>query len=510
MTIFSRELNLLRMKKILVIIIVALSLQYIHAQKAPNVIVVLADDIGLGDLSFYRAMHADKVVVETPNLDKLAQSGVAFTNAHSPAALCATSRYGIMTGNHCMRSDFPWGVWGAYEKSPIKANQLTLGRMMKKAGYQTAFLGKWHLGGDWNRKDDPDKIYRGPRWKPELDVDIHQSVGGNPQSNGFDYSLTFPAGIQDVPYAVFENSKWLPLADDSEIGYISKEEMLKKDVKLDKSEGLGDTNWDAHDMGSLLVSKAVNYIDASTSENPFFMYYCSQAVHLPHTPPAELNGQKVSGSYATKHMDMIKELDIQMGMMIEALKKKGIYENTVFIFTSDNGGLGFRNTLQAGHQPSDIYRGSKNQIYEGGHRVPFIVAWPKGIKGDKLSAEPVIAIDIMATLIALTGQDELAGKVPDSHNLLPLLKGKKNAKGHDYLIVQGGTGKEVAIIEDGWKLIIQIDKKDKTDKSRKPIALFNLMDNPKENEAQNLINKVEHQELVKAYFEKYNQIRDNS
>ena len=474
----------------------------------PNVIVVLADDIGLGDISHYRRMHTDNIILNTPNIDKLAEQGMVFTNAHSPAALCAPSRYAIMTGNSCYRSYAPWGVWGAYEESPIRPDQLTLGKLMQEAGYQTAFFGKWHLGGDFYRKDDPDSIYRGSRSKPELDVDVTRYAGSGPLQNGFEYSLTFPVGIQDVPYAVYENGIWMPLKDDSEIGYISQENMTKIGVKLDKSEGLGDLNWDPHDMGPLLAGKAVDYINThANNKEPFFMYYCSQAVHLPHTPPETLDGENIAGTSPCKHMDMIRELDVQMGMLLDVLKEKGIYENTLFIFTSDNGGLTRRETLQSGHKPSDIYRGGKNSCYEGGHRVPFIASWPEVIKAGQTSAEPVAGLDLMSTLAALTKQVVPEDQAMDSYNLLPILQSKDQAAGHDFLMLQGGTGKEVIIIEDGWKLIIQVDKKDKTDQIREPIALFNLNENPTEKEEQNLIHADEQQDRIAELFEKYNSIR---
>lgn len=476
----------------------------------PNVIVVLADDIGVGDISHYRKMHTKNIILETPNIDKLAKQGVVFTNAHSPAALCAPSRYGIMTGNSCYRSPKPWGVWGAYEESPIKASQLTLGKLMKQAGYSTAFLGKWHLGGDYLRKDDKNKIYRGPRYKPETEVNITKIVGNGPKQQGFDYSLTFPAGIQDVPYAVYENENWMPLKKDSKIGYISQENMSKIGVKLDKSEGLGDLNWDPHNMGPLLANKAVDYINQhSNKKKPFFMYYCSQAVHLPHSPSKELNGIKIADTTPSKHMDMIKELDVQMGMLTDALKAQGIYKNTIFIFTSDNGGLLKPKTLKSGHKPSDIYRGGKNSAFEGGHRVPFIATWPNNFKANKTSTEPILGLDIMATLASVTGQKIAENQAMDSYNLLPILKNKKNADAHAFLMLQGGTGKEVILMENGWKLIIQVDKKDKTDQKREPIALYNLNNDPAEKQVNNLINSKNQQKRIKEMFTKYNTLRKN-
>lgn len=280
-------------KKILILTFLLSTTIHLWAQKSkPNIIVVLADDLGLGDISHYREKSKGKVILETPNLDMLSQSGMIFTDAHSPAALCAPSRYAIMTGNSCYRSPYPWGVWGAYQESPIKEGQLTLGKLMRQAGYHTAFLGKWHLGGDYKSLSDPSKIYRSVnRNKLEMDVDLAEIMGGGPQQNGFDYSLTFPAGIQNVPYAVFENSKWMPLEESSKIQLVSKEDMLKVGVKLDKSSGLGDSNWHPKNMGPLLINKATQFIEKHAHDkDPFFMYYCSQAVHLPHNAPEELNG----------------------------------------------------------------------------------------------------------------------------------------------------------------------------------------------------------------------------
>ncbi|WPR71070.1 arylsulfatase [Flavobacterium sp. NG2] len=493
-------------KNILLALSLALALS-VTAQKKPNVIVVLADDIGTGDLSYYRKLHSDKIVLETPALDQLAREGMIFTDAHAPAALCAPSRYAIMTGNNCYRSYAPWGVWGSYQESAVKPDQLTLGKLMKNAGYSTAFFGKWGFGSDFYEKDNPNKIYQGSRQKIEMDVDIRQIAGNGPKQNGFDYSLMFPSGIQNVPYAVYENEKWMPLESNSKIGFISQENMTKIGVTLDKEEGLGDTAWDPHNMGPLLVNKAVNFIEKTDKKSPFFMYYCSLAVHLPHSPSKELNGKKIAGTTPSAHMDMIKELDVQIEMLIAALKKKGEYENTIFIFTSDNGGLQIKETAQSGHKSSDIYRGGKNQPYEGGHRVPFIVSWPGQIKAKSISETPIVGLDILGTLAAVTNQKIPEGQAVDSANLLPILLRKSKSPVHPYIISQSGTSKEAIITQDGWKLIIAFDKKDKSDQIRKPFALYNLNDNLEEKEIENLINNPKYQSEVEALFEAYNQIR---
>lgn len=484
-----------------------LSIQ-ISAQDNPNVIVILADDLGLGDLSFYRKQHTSNIVLETPSLDYLAENGVAYTNAHAPASLCAPSRYAIMTGNHCYRSEYPWGVWGSYEKSPIKDDQLTLGKLMQNAGYQTAFFGKWHLGGDFKRKSDPTEIYRGPRNSPQLDVDITKIVGGGPNYQGFDYSLTFMAGIQDVPYAVFENSEYMPLASDSEITFITQKKMDKLGVTLDKDEGLGDSNWNPHQMGPLLIQKALDYIDVhAAKKEPFFMYYSALAVHLPHTPAPELNGKKVAGTTPSTHLDMVKELDMQIEMLLDKLKEKQLLQHTLILLTSDNGGLLVKKTLASGHSPSDIYRGGKNQAFEGGNRVPFIAFWSDKI-APSLNNTPVLGLDVMGTLAGLTKQKLAADEALDSENLLPNLVHNSKANAHRTILTQAGTGKEVMITKDGFKLIIQVDKKDKTNATRYPIALFNLHENPTEIEAKNLIHQSKYKEKVAALYQLYTNLRD--
>lgn len=505
---------MIQSKKILILlflIVTNLSFSQKENQKErPNIIVVLADDIGVGDISKYRRLHSNNIILETPNIDKLADQGMMFTDAHSPASLCATSRYGMMTGNSCYRSTHPWGIWSGYAKSVIRDDQLTLGRLMKQANYNTSFFGKWHLGTAFAEKGGNATTIYVPKnsKKPILDIDISKILHG-PKQLGFDYSVTLPAGIQDVPYALYENDQWLKLKEDSKISLIDQAFLSKLNLKLDKDVGLGDSNWDPHAIGPVLIGKAVNYIAKNANkEKPFFMYYCSQAVHVPHAPVDKMDGKKIKGTTPSLHMDMIKELDVQMGMLVNELKKQGVYENTVFIFTSDNGGLMVdKNTRKAGHMVSDIYRGAKNQAYEGGHRVPFIVTWPNGVKKSQENDKPVLALDVMATLAAITNQELSNDVAQDSYNLLPILQNKKKATTHDFLMVQGGSKHQFMIIDKGWKLIVLVNKKDKSDKTSTPIALFNLNDNIEEEESGNYINDAKYQDKLAELYKLYEDTR---
>ncbi|ARV16592.1 sulfatase family protein [Polaribacter sp. SA4-12] len=495
------------MKKVFFLLMFAFILTSTIAQNRPNVIFILADDIGVGDISKYRKIHSKNIILETPTIDKLASEGVLFTDAHSPAALCAPTRYAIMTGNHCYRSYAPRGVWGSYQESPISSTDITLGQLMKQAGYNTSFFGKWGFGMDFTRKDDANTIYRGPRHKPELDVDITKVVDKGPVQNGFDYSFMYPAGIQAAPYAVYENGEMYPLHRKSKIVQITQKNMDKIGFKLDKMEGLGDSHWNPFNAGDLLVNKAVDFIkQKSNKEKPFFMYYCTQAVHKPHTPTKKLNGVKIAGTTPSNHLDMVKELDVQMSMIVSALKKKGVYENTLIIFTSDNGGLQIGKTIKSGHKSNSVYRGGKNQAWEGGNKVPFIAHWPGKIKPG-VNNDAILGIDIMATLAALTNQKLKEKEAMDSSNLLPILLSKKEIKPHPFLITQAGTGAENMIIKDGWKLILKFKDNAKSQENQKLVALFNLTDNPSENDKKNLIKHPKHQNKVDELLVLYNKTR---
>jgi arylsulfatase A-like enzyme len=396
-------------------------------------------------------------------------------------------------------------VWGAYQESPIKQSDMTLGKMMRQAGYQTAFLGKWHMGGDYYRKGTTEIYRQSDRSKAEMDVDINRIIGSGPLDHGFDYSLVFPAGIQNVPYAVYENDAWLPLYPGSKITKITQDMMNGYGFKLDKQEGLGDANWNAFDMGPLLINKATNYIKSAPTNQPMFVYYCSQAVHLPHTPAMLLNGQKIRGTTPSAHLDMVKELDLQMGMLIDALKEKGIYENTLFIFTSDNGGLLRDESIKAGHRSPASYRGGKNQSFEGGHRVPFIAVWPGRIPTGVVASDLISGTDIMATLAEVTQQSLAAHQGMDSYNFLSTLLGRPDATSRDYLLIQSGTDRKVIFRDGNWKLIMQTHKDSNV---ITPISFFNLQDNVEEKPEGDLIDQAKYADRIKDMLTRYTTIRE--
>ncbi|CAZ97756.1 sulfatase family protein [Zobellia galactanivorans] len=467
----------------------------LKAQDHPNIVIVMADDIGLGDIGFYHKERTGKdPLVPTPNIDELIANGMRFSDAHSPASLCAPTRYSMMTGNYPYRNtNSPWGVWSPLTNDGIGDNATTLSRIAKKAGYNTAFFGKWGLGGVWNGAPD----------------DYSKTEGGA-QRFGFDYSIELPQGIQNKPYIYYENGEWMKLQADSKLVHIPFEQTeYEEDNRKRNRDGIGDSHWNPSLAGPILANKAVDYIK-NQKQKPFFIYYCSQAVHVPHTPAETLDGVKIKGSTLGNHGDMIAELDAQVGMMIKALKKTGTYKNTLFVFTSDNGGLNHDRALtQAGHDSSNGLAGKKASIYEGGHRVPFVAVWPGKIAKNSVSDVAIVGHDMVATLSEIVNLP-LDDKVLDSANLLPIFTQNSDQPVHKYLMhmSQAANGPFYAIRDGHYKLILR-GKNKKNFKDLKPIELYHLKDNIQEQKEMNLIDRPEQAKRVARMHKKYLELRNN-
>ncbi|MDC0176658.1 arylsulfatase [Polaribacter sp.] len=484
--------------KIFIILGIIISIQMDAQENKPNIVVIMADDIGLGDIGYYHRLRTGKEpLAPTPNLDKIAKESMRFTDAHSPAPLCAPTRFSMITGNYSYRNQRSYGVWSPDADALIDSNNFTsVGRIAKKGGYTTAFFGKWGLGGSWVKK-------RGTK------TDYTQENAGA-LTYGFDYALELPEGIQNKPYAFYENQKWMKLKPNSVLKDLDAVQTQYAYAKKHKKRGgIGDSNWNPADVGFILADKAVQYIEKQKQEKPFYMYYCSQAVHIPHAPPKTFNGEKIEGSTPGFHGDMIKELDLQVGMIVAALKKTGAYENTLFIFTSDNGGLTFdKKMTKAGHVTSNGLNGSKGSIFEGGHRVPFFAIWPRKIKPNTESNEPIIAHDIVATVAALSNQELDKTKVFDSANLLPYFLGKSDGKAHQYLMHQSAGGPTFAIRDGHFKLIMKGgSKKTGSIANINPTHLYNLSDNLNEEESKNLLDNLKYKDRVETMFAKFKELR---
>lgn len=481
----------------------------LNAQDKPvNVVYIMADDIGPGDIGFYhRERTGNTEIIPTPNIDKLVEKGMRFSNAHSPAALCAPTRYSVMSGNYPMRCYAPWGVWGGFGKNGIEKGQINIASVMNDAGYKTAFFGKWGFGSRFYQKGTTEfcnDTYG------DVTADLSRIIDGGPSDLGFDYSCSLCAGIQSPPYAFYENDVWMKLKPDSKL---ITDESNRFNAGMNALKGkpfVGDSNWKTEAAGFILASKAANFIQLSVHENPntpFFIYYCSQAVHTPHMAPLVFNGSKVKSSTPSNHGDMIRELDLQVGFIIDALKKNKVFDNTLIVFTSDNGGLNIAATEKSGHDSSNGLRASKGSIYEGGHRVPYFVQWAGVTPAGQVCSEPVLGTDLMATLVALTGGKLKNNRINDSFNILPLFKGEETSENRGcYTIQSAGSHPEVAIWENEWKLILKTEKTN--DKVIVPIGLFNMKTNPNEHEDGNLIEDSEQKLRIERLTNKYIAIKN--
>lgn len=496
------------MKTCLLICLAALSLSHAAepqsggTARSPNIVFILADDLGLGDVSFHaRNIQKKEPLVETPAIDALAAQSLWFTDGHSATSLCAPTRYAVMSGNNNYRSYAPSGVWSTFGQSAFKPGEVTLGSVVRDAGYRTGFIGKWHLGGDF-KIPGGDEIYRG---KKDGDltgkVDMSRMVSGGPKDCGFDYDFTTPCGIQGPNYLLYENQVWHPLAKDSRIRYLNKDTVKNPKDLSDKGPGLGDSNWDTREIGQLLSRKAVDFIKTGAAGNaPFFLYYCSPMVHLPHRPPDTFDGQKIKGRAPSAHLDMVIELDMQVQRIVNALKETGEFENTLIVFTSDNGGLNDNIAGKLGYRPGGGWNGSKNSPLEGGHRVPFFVVWPGRVKPG-VTDELAVNQDMVATFAALVGTPIPPGQAMDSHNLLPLLTGRGEFRRREFLMQQAGANHELMLRKMPWKLIIQSNNQ-RT--KFEPKALYNLRDDP--GERQNLIHKSQFKDQSDALLKEYMEI----
>ncbi|MBX2876796.1 MAG: sulfatase-like hydrolase/transferase, partial [Saprospiraceae bacterium] len=336
-------------------------------------------------------------------------------------------------------------------------------------------------------------------------------IEGGAEKYGFDYSFVLPQGIQNKPYAFYENGKWLKLKGSSQLAHIPFEQTQYEESNRNRNrDGVGDSNWDPSLAGRILANKAVQYIkNQAKKSTPFYLYYCSQAVHVPHTPTKKLNRTKIAGTTLGRHGDMIKELDAQVGLMVKALKRKGIYKNTLFVFTSDNGGLNRDKKLRdAGHDSSNGLTGQKGSIYEGGHRVPFIAVWPGRIEAGTESSVTIVGQDMVATLAVIAEVETSSDKILDSANLLPVLTQKSTAPLHKYLLHQSQArgGPYYALREGDWKLIFKAPGREKFDDMER-IGLYNLKENRSESQENNLLDRLELKDQIEGMHRRFLSIR---
>ncbi|MBM4000872.1 MAG: arylsulfatase [Planctomycetes bacterium] len=376
----------------------------------PNIVYILADDLGYGDLGCYNKDSK----IPTPHLDKLAVEGMRFTDAHSPDSVCTPTRYALLTGRYAWRTRLQRNVLGPWDRPLIAPERITVGKLLQRHGYTTACIGKWHLGQTYATTDG--KPPMGGAKNALGNVDFGRPITDGPVTRGFDHY--FGTIVPNYPpYCFIEN--------DRTIGIPS----LPADGGDFNIPGPMVPGWKLENILPGLASHAVNWLeDAAKSKKAFFLYLPLTSPHYPVVPSPEFVGKTQAGAYG----DFVYQTDWAIGQVLGALESSGLAENTLVIFTSDNGaevtgevkpGV-YDRARQFGHRSSGALRGAKRDAWEGGHRVPFIARWPRKIKAGAVSDETMCHVDFLATVAAILGAELPVNAAEDSVNVLPVLLGE--------------------------------------------------------------------------------------
>ena len=414
----------------------------------PNVIFILADDMGYGDLGCQNSQSK----IPTPNLDRLAGEGMRFTDAHSPSSVCTPTRYSILTGRYCWRSRLKKGVLGNWQKPLIEHGRMTVADLFRQCGYDTACIGKWHLGWDWPLKDgkQADTTSKPTRLKgPGKNIDFTKPLAGGPTDRGFDYYFgddvpNFP------PYCFIENDRVTEIPTE-----MKPESMFGLPGPMVKG-------WKLEKVMPKLTAKAIRYIQdraRKSPRKPFFLYFALTAPHTPIAPSEEFQGKSQAGPYG----DFVYQVDDTVGQVLTLLEETGLAENTLLIFTSDNGSPGrsgvkmcgpHRSVEKYGHHPSRPWRGIKADAWDGGHRVPFVVRWPGHVPAGSVNDKLICHVDFMATTAAILGKDLPKHVAEDSYSILPAMLGEKLNQPIRESVIHHSYCGLFCVRKGNWKLIL--------------------------------------------------------
>jgi len=420
------------------VVVAGLNSRRVHAasdaERPPNIVYILADDLGYGDVSCLN--EASKI--NTPNIDRLARQGVVFTDAHSPSAVCTPTRYGILTGRYPWRTRLKQGVLYGYSEHLVDPGRLTVPKLLKQHGYHSGCVGKWHLGWDWALKE-------GESEPNEKTVDFARPIRNGPTTMGFDYFYGIAASLDMPPYVYVENDRCVGLPDEHFPGL--KGQAFQR-------PGPAQEGFEARDVLPTLTRQAVAYIErraAADAKQPFLLYLPLNAPHTPIVPTDEFKGKSGVGEYG----DFVVQVDWTVGQVLDALDRHGLAENTLVVFTSDNGCspmAGFKEIADVGHHPSYHFRGHKADIFEGGHRIPFVARWPGQVRAGAISSETTCLTDLMATAAAAVGADLPDDAGEDSYSMLPVLLGKGLAGPVREATVHESINGSLSIRQGKWKL----------------------------------------------------------
>jgi arylsulfatase A-like enzyme len=413
-------------------------------EKLPNIVVIVGDDVGYGDLGCYN--KASKI--PTPSMDRIAAEGVRFTDAHSPSALCSPTRYGLLTGRYAWRTRLQKYVLLSYDPPLIEPTRMTVASLLKRSRYETAWVGKWHVGLEWSTKNGSpaeDTIDREAPGKTDEKrqwiIDFNKPVRGGPIALGFDYFYgTSACCTSDPPYCFIENDRTVVVPTRT-----SREEWRGLPGFV---PGPTADDWSETDCDFTLTRKAIGFIDGhldKNPKNPFFLVLSTSSPHNPFLVPEAMKGKSQAGPRG----DLVTVVDWAVGQIADHLAKLGLANETLLIVTSDNGAVLGEN----GHKSEKDFRGNKASVYEGGHRIPFIARWPGKIRPGTTSSETISLIDFFATCAALTGTALPDDAGEDSRNVLPAILGQPGGRPlHEAMIFDSGNG-EFSVRQGRWKAV---------------------------------------------------------
>jgi arylsulfatase A-like enzyme len=425
----------------------------------PNVVLVLADDLGWGDPRCYNP----ESLIPTPNMDRLAAGGMRFTDAHSPSSVCTPTRYGLLTGRYAWRTRLKQGVLDGYSPALVEHERVTLASLLKSKGYRTACIGKWHLGlGDATPTDYARPLVPGPN------------------ATGFDEAFIHPASLDMPPYVFVHNER--PTAPPVE--HIAASKMRRHGGGGFWREGAIAAGFRHEDTLPVLTARAVQYIREQDANQPFFLYFPLTAPHTPWMPTAKFRGRTPVGYYG----DFVAQVDVMLGRVLAALDKQKLADNTLVIFTSDNGAHWLPSDIdQWKHRANAHWRGQKADAWEGGHRVPFVVRWPGMVAAATHSEETICLTDVLATVAAILGADLPTDAGEDSYNVLPALLGQSYERPLREATVHHSSDGTFAIRRGPWKLITKLGSHGFSEPKHieptpggPPGQLYNLADDPSE------------------------------
>lgn len=411
----------------------------------PNVIFILCDDLGYGDV---KCLNPEGKIA-TPQMDRLAKQGLTFTDAHSGSSVCTPTRYGIMTGRYAWRSKLQSGVLGGLSPRLIEPGRQTVASFLKSQGYSTACVGKWHLGMDWVRTGEVSELnIETPEQVRHVNYTL--PITNGPQSVGFDTYFGISASLDMVPYCFIENDRVAAPPTET----LKLEMNAAGGRKSFTREGPGSPGFRGEDVLPTLTQRALKIIaekaPAAKQGQPFFIYMPLNSPHTPILPSEKWRGKSGLSLYA----DFVMETDDAIGQIARATEEAGISQDTLIIVTSDNGcspSADYPLLASHGHNPSGVMRGHKADIYDGGHRVPFIVRWPAQVKPDQKSPQLVCLTDFMATVADILDAPLPADAAEDSFSFLPALRGESSPQDRKSVVHHSING-SFALREGAWKL----------------------------------------------------------